>query len=415
MNAPATAPLRRDWFYWLLAVYAGLHLIWIGALLVDFVLHPWAPDTVYGSPAGRLLNMLLIAPVALTVVPLVLRRAPNNVVGLCLLLWVANFLGGTLRAGSPLLPYNGLNTGWVGLWLLPLYFPDGRAQPARLASLVRGLSALAATLSLTGPLLFPSQQSAGRADLVNQLYVPALAPLAPLYNLLFALALGGTLLLILPSLLLRYRASGPHARQQLKWLMWGFGVLLASLLPLNALGFFSNTPGHLTGAWRLADNLLSLGFVLFPFLTVGYAILRHRLYDIDLVIRRTLVYSLLTALLAAIYFGSIVALEALARALLVQADSPVVVVASTLLIAALSAPLRRRVQAVIDRRLYRRKYDAARTLAVFGATLRDDVDLSRLSEHLVDVVDETMQPVSVGLWLTLAAGPRRVGPEASQP
>jgi hypothetical protein len=133
------------------------------------------------------------------------------------------------------------------------------------------------------------------------------------------------------------------------------------------------------------------------------AILRYRLWDIDILIRRTLVYAVLTALLALGYLGSILALQSIVGVFAGQDNTPLVTVLSTLLIAALFVPLRRRVQAVIDQRFYRRKYDAARTLAAFGAALRDETNLEQLSAHLTAVVDETMQPQSLGLWLKAAA------------
>jgi hypothetical protein len=136
-------------------------------------------------------------------------------------------------------------------------------------------------------------------------------------------------------------------------------------------------------------------------LVAGLAILRYRLFDIDLLIRRTLVYGSLTALLAGVYFGIVVGAQSTVRALTGQAgQQPVIIVASTLLIAALFTPLRRGLQAFIDRRFYRRKYDAQKLLAAFGQALRTETDLTELSARVVAVVEETMLPAHVSLWLT---------------
>jgi hypothetical protein len=142
------------------------------------------------------------------------------------------------------------------------------------------------------------------------------------------------------------------------------------------------------------------GFLLLIPISIAIAILRSRLYDIDTIINKALVYGLLTTLLAAVYAGLIIGLESLAGVITRQgSQQPVALVVSTLVIYILFQPLRSRIQSIIDRRFYRRKYDAARVLAAFSATLRNEVDLEQLSDQLVAVVQETMQPTHVSLWL----------------
>src|SRR5206468_8169971 len=134
-------------------------------------------------------------------------------------------------------------------------------------------------------------------------------------------------------------------------------------------------------------------------LCIGLAILRYRLWEIDVLIRRTLVYSTLTVMLALLYVGLVFVFGSLVRAFLGQQQNPLVIVTSTLVIAALFQPLRHGVQRVIDRRFYRRKYDAAKTVEAFSATLRNELDLNQLHEHLITVVQETMQPSHVSVWI----------------
>ncbi len=198
----------------------------------------------------------------------------------------------------------------------------------------------------------------------------------------------------------RYRRVSTLAqRQQTKWVVYSLAVtiiLVVGLLLIPQLAFPTQAqPGSLfTAAGNIFANLL---LVLLP-ISFGVAILRYRLYDIDILINRTLVYLTLTATLALIYIGSIIALQYLLRGIINQ-NNDVAIVVSTLAIAALFQPLRQRIQNVIDRRFYRRKYDAARIVEAFSATLRSEVDLSQLSEHLLTVVQETMQPAYVSLWL----------------
>jgi hypothetical protein len=149
----------------------------------------------------------------------------------------------------------------------------------------------------------------------------------------------------------------------------------------------------------LLFSVAVLGFAGVP-VAIGFAVLKYRLYDIDIIINRTLVYGSLTATLVALYFGGVAATQTILRALTDQTDQPqLAVVVSTLVIAALFNPLRRRIQSFIDRRFYRSKYDARKTLEAFSARLRDQTDLETLNNELAEVIKETMQPAHVSLWL----------------
>jgi len=209
---------------------------------------------------------------------------------------------------------------------------------------------------------------------------------------------GSWTILTLAQLYRYFRVSNAVERQQTKWVALGFfAVLVAGLVAVSLGGYLSTQ--HNGSLYALFSPGFSIFSLLLP-LSIGLAMLRSRLWDIDIIINRTLVYGVLTISLVLVYVGLVIGLESLVRLLTGQASqSPVVIVASTLAIAALFRPLRRRLQIIIDRRFYRRKYDAAKTLEAFSATLRNEVDLAALREHLLAVVQETMQPAHVSLWL----------------
>jgi hypothetical protein len=206
--------------------------------------------------------------------------------------------------------------------------------------------------------------------------------------------------------------------QQIKWIAFAasfMGVLYLSIMSVGIVSLLVSapeTPNDLgtRSLWgALLEDVGVLSFAGVP-VAIGFAVLKYRLYDIDLLINRTLVYGSLTATLVALYFGGIVVLQRV-FVLLTGQQSTLAVVASTLLIAALFTPLRRRIQSFIDRRFYRRKYDARKTLEAFSSKLRDETDLDALSEDLTSVVWETMQPAHVTLWLRPDTVPKGEHPD----
>jgi uncharacterized membrane protein len=202
------------------------------------------------------------------------------------------------------------------------------------------------------------------------------------------------------------RVSNEAQRRQTKWVVFGVAVAVAGVLTtIFTVGAAIDLPPEEVGP-RMLSMLLMDAFVLAIPVSIGIAVLRSHLFDIDVVINRTLVYGALTAILALVYLGSVVVLRGIAFGF-TGGSSQLVVVASTLAVAALFSPLRRRIQAFIDRRFYRSKYDARKTLEAFSARLRDETDLAALNSELVGVVRETIQPAHVSVWLrpeTLARG-----------
>jgi hypothetical protein len=208
---------------------------------------------------------------------------------------------------------------------------------------------------------------------------------------------------------LRYRRSRDEEREQIKWIAFAASVVgLLFLIGLVISLIYRSRPPSWTS---LLDTMTGLSYTGVP-IAVGFAVLKYRLYDIDVIINRTLVYGSLTVMLVALYFGGIVVLQRVFVAFTGQ-QSTLAVVASTLVIAALFSPLRRRVQGFVDQRFYRRKYDATKTLEAFNSRLREETDLDALGEDLVGVVRETMQPAHASLWLRpdVGARERRVGGE----
>jgi hypothetical protein len=199
----------------------------------------------------------------------------------------------------------------------------------------------------------------------------------------------------------RYRSvSTPAQRRQTKWVVFGVVVVAGGLFGASFLLLFFPVLHHMSNLPVLLSALFIMNLSVVLLVCIGVAVLYARLFDIDVIIRRTLVYGTLTVLLAGLYAGLAIGLGGVVRTIFgLSEQQPLIIVVSTLAVAALVQPLRRSIQHVIDRRFYRRKYDSARTLAAFGVTLRSETDLGALSERLVMAVQETMQPAYVSLWL----------------
>jgi hypothetical protein len=341
-----------------------------------------------------------------TVGALVASRRPQNAIGWLFcsgtLVWMLGEL--TLEyAVYALITYPGaLPVGawaaWFGVWargvgwflivvFLLLLFPTGRLPSRRWRPVLWGAMGYIAFFTLViwlspesfdlrlGSVRNPLELEVGIMGLLLQEVVPLTFPLL--------VVVSGTAVIV------RFRRSRGDERQQLKWFAYAVVVMIVVFVFWFSLELARFAPA---GALTFTVPLIGLP------VAVAIAILKYRLYDIDVIINRTLVYAVLTATLALVYFGGVVSLQYVFRAFTGQ-ESTLAVVASTLAIAALFQPLRRRIQALIDRRFYRRKYDAAKTLQAFSAKLRNETDLDALSDELVGVVRETMQPEHVSLWL----------------
>jgi hypothetical protein len=350
---------------------------------------------------------------------LIASKRPANPIGwLCLtvgLLWTLAMLSGSyavygLRVVSPgSVPYPAA-IGSLGEWAGPtavgllgtyllLLFPDGRL-PSRRWRPLAWLSGAVLALNVIVTTLAPGTLSDLR-DVSNPFGLEQYAWMTGARDAV-SLLLPLCMLASAMSLVLRYRRSPQEVREQIKWLAFAASVVAFGVSTAVIAGtfFVPDDTGGTDPLWaNLLEDTITLSFAAIP-VAVGFAVLKYRLYDIEVIINRALVYGFLTATLALLYFSGVTATQATFHALTGQEQqSQLAIVVSTLLIAALFNPLRGRIQSLIDRRFYRRKYDARKTLEAFSAKLRNETDLEALNNDLVGVVRETMQPVHVSLWL----------------
>lgn len=392
------------WIMWLVAVslVMGTIVLGLSTPALRSLLNPWEGVFVLASV------LAFATPGALITV-----RRRGNRIGWLFLLFAVLFAVQSFSSAYAVYAFGVLQRSlpgatffaWLQNWLsLPIFFlvslflilyPDGRL-PSRRWLLILGIllflfggQALISAIEDSWIAYWPlwSDQSVVLLH-HNPAAAPALAArLRPVEDLFWMI---GIIFFMITAIVpvLRYRAGDNVTRLQMRWLMIP-AVLFPIVLIANMIGSdlnWSVTPA-LSALWML------IGLVVFP-LAVSVAILRHQLYDIDLIIRRTLVYGVLTAALGLIYLGSVAVLQSA-----LPVTSELAIVVSTLTVAALFNPLRRQIQGIINRRFYRNKYDAAKILASFGAMARDEIDLDDLTAELLRVVDETMQPESASLWL----------------
>jgi hypothetical protein len=273
---------------------------------------------------------------------------------------------------------------FVPLSLLLLLFPDGRVPSPRWRPVAWGVAlgtagGVVGNALKAGPLVdFPQIANPYGVD----------SPIVGLVGFTGSIVAAGAMVGSAVSLIVRLRRVGGEQRQQIKWLAYGGAIMVGGICV-----------GVVVIPWNVPVSIviMSVSLLGLPVFT-GIAIVRHHLYDIDILINRTLVYATLTATLTLVYFGGVAGLQRLLSPVMGEGNG-LAVVASTLLIAASFNPLRRRIQTFIDRRFYRKKYDARKTLEGFSARLRDETDLKALNDELVHVVRETMQPAHVSMWL----------------
>jgi hypothetical protein len=377
-------------------------------------------------PAGEGYSLgeisFLLVPLAFAFVgALIISRQPRNVIGLLMMLpgislsvlvdaYLRPFISGVSpvpQSPSPvfllILWYS--NWNWL-LLLFPLIFimvlfPTGHPLSPRWGRLIYVGLGIAAVFIL---LITFSQSLAPGSGGVDWSFRNPIGFLEPAWidfavvPLLVAFPVW--IVLCAVALLVSFRRASGIEREQIKWLFYASTLFAVIYVPT----FVGNTYSQAESIWNF---LLWIGMLAFP-AAIAIAILRYRLWDIDIIIRRTLVYAALTATLAVVYFSSVVLMQNIVTAVSARSAgspspatlrSPVAIVISTLIIAALFNPLRGRIQDDIDRRFYRNKYDAEKVVAAFSASLREEVDLDDLQDHILEVVQETLQPEMVSLWL----------------
>jgi hypothetical protein len=393
------------WLAWSLVTISVALLL--GGIALDLVTRSTVPELPFGGETedGSLVADLVTLLTFSVVGAIIASRHPRNTIG-----WLFCSVGVTIGLNSFVGNYaefwlaSGFGTSSLGetaawfsswLWTLLVYapaslllllFPDGRLPSPRWRPVAWGVAlgtagGVVGNALKAGPLVdFP--------QIANPYGVEG--PIVGMVGIAGSIVAAGSMVASVVSLIVRLRRARSEQREQIKWLAYG-GAVVVSGVGVGVLIIPESVPASIV--------VMSVSLLGLPVFT-GIAIVKHRLYDIEVVINLTLVYAILSATLAVVYFGGIVLLQRVFAGLTGQEKLPqLAIVVSTLAIAALFNPLRRRVQAFVDRRFYRRKYDAAKILEAFSTRLRSETDLDALNSALVGVVRETMQPEHVSLWL----------------
>jgi len=404
LRSPRRDASRRSFAPWL---GWGLWVLVVALQSLAVVLFTLDTDVVTATQRAQLVTSVVTSVVLAlafgTVGAVIVSRRPSNIVGwLCCAVGLGQSLAtfggqgahailaadpGRIPGGLVLYQLGSLawELSWVFLGLLLLLFPNGRLPSRRWRPAVWAAIAAAAGSALSAPFL-PGPVAAGLP--ANPLGIEPLGGALRLAYGANGVVLAAVLLAAVVSLVARFQRAVGVERQQLKWFAYGVG-----LLPLLAVvGPIADAAGPVAGV--LVFPVLVSGVPV----AIGVAVLKYRLYDIDRIINRTLVYGLLTALLGAIYAGIVLGLGQVFGGIGGEPPSGAVA-GATLAAAALFQPARRRIQQAVDRRFNRRKYNAAKTIEAFSTRLRDQIDLDTLSTELLAVVDQTMEPTQVSLWL----------------
>jgi hypothetical protein len=403
-----TSTRAAAWLAWSLVALSLVLLL--GGIALSRAASSTVPDLPFGGETDDgsvIANLVTLLPFSV-VGAIIASRQPRNTIG-----WLLCSVGVTIGLNSFAGDYaefwlaSGFGpdslcetAAWLSSWLwillayvpmssLLLLFPDGRLPSPRWRPVAWGVAlgtagGVVGYALRAGPLVdFPHIANPYGVD----------SPVVGVVGVAGSIVAAGSMVASAVSLIVRLRRSGSVERQQIKWLAYG-GAVMVGILGAGGLITLWSVPASIV--------VMSVSLLGLPVFT-GIAIVRHRLYDIDLLINRTLVYGALTVMLVLLYLCGVVFLQYLFRTL-AGGESQLAIVASTLTIAALFEPLRRRVQEFIDRRFYRRKYDARKTLEAFSSKLRDETDLGTLNDDLVGVVRDTMQPAYASLWLRPETG-----------